>query len=341
MPKIIKIERGKKPNIDLNKLDKESQKLNSEVEKNLRPLGMNGDKIIEPIPQFNRAGCEKLIQNGNSTIVLGRDRNASLKSGYMGARSTGCGSIDLVVGRASSHKPVGDSYGSSPGQKIMVDPNFYNDAARIYISQKADIDEYFGLAPVPLEDSKGRSGVGVKADHVRIVGRNSIKIVTGKGIAKGPLSGELNSQGGKIDGPGTISLIAGNYTEGNSVLKVPLFFDEPIETLQPIPKGDNLIDCLRDIIENLKSVSDMVMANTQGIIELAGAVDTHFHDYGGGFGPTTPSSVLALRIIPTYIMAITSMLDNLSFTYNNTIIDLNYLNDWSPKYINSRHVSTT
>ena len=69
-------------------------------------------------------------------------------------------------------------------------------------------------------------------------------------VNNAPKEGEPNSAGGKIDGPGTISLIAGNYVEGHTITKLPFskkidnltpdFLQERVETLQPIPKGDNL-----------------------------------------------------------------------------------------------------
>tara|TARA_R110002012_G_scaffold315603_1_gene529570 strand:- start:12891 stop:13955 length:1065 start_codon:yes stop_codon:yes gene_type:complete len=352
---LIKVNRGKRPIQDKDKLTKSNKKLDNALRTNARPLGLNGDEIIEPTPSFNRASCEDVMHHGNSWIVLGRDRDGSLNSGYMGATATAASSIDLVVGRGSSHKPAGNKYGTPPDKNISVNPNFFTDAARIYISQKADIDEYFGLCETkyaPPKRSTARSGIGVKADCVRIIGRNNVKIVTGKGLGeKAPPSGEPNSAGGKIDGPGTISLIAGNYVDGHTVTKFPFFkkvdklipdfLEERVETLQPIPKGDNLIECIREIMSQLNDLSSLVLANANGIRELAGATGTHFHDYGGGFGPTTNASILGARMIPTYIRAFSNLLDNFSSTYNQGTFQTQFLTKNSPYYINSRHVFTT
>ena len=347
----IKTERGKKSLQDRKKLSKDHERLNRDINKNTRPLGMNGDILIEPIPFFNKASCEDVYSNGNSWIVLGRDRDAGLNSGYMGAASTAASSIDLVVGRGSSHKPFGEKSGSPPDDNIAVNPNFFTDAARIYVSQRADIDDYFGLAKIPIERSKKRSAIGIKADCVRIVGRNDIKIITGKGLGQGGVNGELNSAGGKIEGPGTISLIAGNYTEGHTVSKLPFyskiskiipdFAEDKIETLQPIPKGDNLIECIRELMQNLNMLSSLVLTNHNGIRELAGAVSLHFHEYGSPFGPTSPSGIAAAKMMPTYIAAFDNLLDNFSETYNYAKFHTDYLKENSPLYINSRHVFTT
>ena len=352
---LIKTNRGKKPLQIKDKLTKSRKKLEEAINANARPMGLNGDDIIEPTPLFNKAACEDTIVKGNSHIVLGRDRHGSLNSGYMGAVATGASSIDLVVGRGSSHRLIGNKFGAPPDENVMVNPNFFTDAARIYISQKADIDDYFGLANnkyEPKTRSTARSAIGLKADCVRIVGRNNIKIVTGKGLGNNaPPSGELNSAGGKIDGPGTISLIAGNYTDGHTITKFPFlkrvdniipdFLQERVETLQPIPKGDNLLECIRDIMSQLNDLSSLVFANHNGIRELAGASALHFHDYGGGFGPTTNASILGAKMIPTYLRSFNNLKDNFSSTYNQAKFQTEYLTRNSPYYINSRHVFTT
>jgi len=345
---MIKTNRFSKLKQDLEKLTKEQKKLKEQIEKHLYPEGLDGSVQQEPYPNFNRATAEDVWSNKNSWIVLGKDRNASLKSISMATDSS---MIDLVAGRASSHKPFGKKTGSSPGQNVTVDPNFFNDAARVYISQKTDIDSHFGLAPVSNDRSKDRSGVGIKADCVRIIGRNSIKIVTGKAIAKGGASGELNSQGGKMDGPGSISLIAGNYTE-ESTLPLSNFFrkvgnaltgreTKEVKVLQPIPKGDNLVECLRDIMDMIAKLSALIAENNNGLISLAGVVDLHFHDYGGGFGPTTPSSILAARVLPQHIRNFKALMQNFSKVFSEVAVDSDYFDEFSPLYINSRHVKTT
>ena len=168
------------------------------------PMGSFCTKLDESVPRFETAPCEKVIKNKNNAfIVLGRDRNVSLASGYGGKGATGAGMIDLVVGRLSGAKSfIGNK---SKDKNTLTGPNFASDAARIYISQKADIDEYFGLPPADgfqVIPAKTRSGIGIKADHTRIIGRNDVKIYAGRmtgheGFSLG--QGEPNSQGGPID----------------------------------------------------------------------------------------------------------------------------------------------
>ena len=50
-------------------------------------MGVFGDPILEAIPKYITSQNEKVISQGNSHIVLGRDRPASRASGYGGLRS--------------------------------------------------------------------------------------------------------------------------------------------------------------------------------------------------------------------------------------------------------------
>lgn len=345
----IKTNRFSKLQQDLEKLTDENKKLRELVEKHFRPEGLDGSSQTEATPFFNRAADEDVKCHGNSWIVLGKDRDASLKGVSFGTNNS---MIDLVAGRASSHRPIGNKYGSSPDKDIAVNPNFYSDAARIYISQRTSIDSHFGLAPAPKDRSVNRSGVGIKADCVRVIGRNSVKIVTGKGIAKGGKDGELNSIGGKIDGPGSISLIAGNYTE-DSTAPIGKFFQKvantltgretrEVKVLQPIPKGDNLIECLRDMVDLINQVGALIGENSTEIKRLARIVALHFHDASGGIGlPTTPSSTVAARSVPVQLKSFKNLMDNFNKIYNELRIEANYLNEDGALYINSKHVRTT
>ena len=120
---------------DVSGLGKEAQKqLEADIKNPSNLAGLSGTSMAEPVPKFNQADCEVVSKNDhNAWIVLGRDRPASRASGYGGEGATGAGTIDLVVGRMSWN----------PKSDIYVDPNFESDAARIYISQKTDIDKNF------------------------------------------------------------------------------------------------------------------------------------------------------------------------------------------------------
>ena len=209
-------------------------------------------KLDESVPSFEYAPCETRFLEGenNSFIVLGRDRPASLASGYGGQGATGAGMIDLVVGRlASSRSILGFK---RKDKKTLTGNNFAADAARVYISQMSNIDEYFGLPnaePFQLIPSTARSGIGVKADHVRIVGRSDVKIYAGRmkgwtGFANSFGKGEPNSQGGPID-----STQCHIYLMGGGSKKV-----------QPMVRGENLKEYLL-LKEEQNRDQDEVMMN--------------------------------------------------------------------------------
>lgn len=275
--------------------------------------GIANSRKLEPIPNFRKAPCEDIHVNGqnNSQIVTGRDRPAGLLSGYGGRGDTRCGAIDIVAGRYMPPQGVEDE----AGDKIYVDSNFEKDAARIYISQRTDIDKNFNISDGRVGNSVGRSGIGIKADSVRIVGREGIKLVT-KTERKNSLDGDIY----KIKG---IDLIAGN--KGS--------------LLQPLVKGKSLIKFLLGVQEDLNSIVGMINALATRQIELDTALALHFHPTAAG--PTLPSTELGLACIKnsTQIASldIPSHLNQITTTTSKT---MEFLNSDGPKYILSRYNNT-
>ena len=110
----------------------------------LQRAGIACGPSIEPVPAYKRGPIDMVLENNrNASIVLGVDRNGSVTSGYGGRGGTQVGAVDIVAGRMG---PYVQEHDVASGLPIEVNPNFKVDAARIYISQKSDIDEYFGLA---------------------------------------------------------------------------------------------------------------------------------------------------------------------------------------------------
>ena len=167
----------------------QSKSLNKAQEQKNKRFGKNqgiaNKDLREPQPTYEKAASEQ-IQKGknNSFIIQGRDRPGNLYSGYGGRGATQASRIDLIVGLGSSYRHKDGTYGP-PNEDTIINPNFAMDAARIYISQKADIDRYMGLAEVPMQAPPGRSAIGLKADTIRIHSRNDIKIVTGRARYEG------------------------------------------------------------------------------------------------------------------------------------------------------------
>jgi hypothetical protein len=207
--------------------------------------GMFCTEVDEPVPSFRRAECEKVIStSNNSYIVLGRDRNESLASGCGGQGWTGAGMIDMVVGRAAVYS-AGEKQPLGP--ENLIGPSFATDAARIYITQKSlGIDDYFGFTSRKV-DSYGKSAIALKADHTRVIARESVRIYAGPGAFTGKK--ETNCNGVSLEHP-RIDLIAGN--EGK---------------LQPAILGNNLVehlsrtyDIIRDLIVAVKDIYQQLMS---------------------------------------------------------------------------------
>ena len=246
--------------------------------------GLNGDSLTEPIPNYIPAEGERVYDAGtNAQIVLGRDRPSNLTSGYGGQGATGAGSIDLVVGR-----------GPLNGE-TNVDPNFITDAARIHISQTTDIDKNFDLPAGSSGRIDGRSGVGIKADDIRIIGRRSVKIITEGRGTNNSKDGRLRTTVGidLIAGPGTSDMgIQGPDISGDGILN---------PSLQPIPKGLQLVDALLDAMLLMDDLAAIVATNTNAIHQNATNLASHAHPVFVGPIPgiATPSPTAAAMGLTT------------------------------------------
>lgn len=264
-----------------------------------RGSGVFCDYMTEPIPVFIDANCEKVINRGNSWIILGRDRPASRASGYGGQGHTQASSIDIVVGR-------------NPNSTVSVDPSFTNDAARIYISQKTDIDDNFRIVNGGMGSSHAKSGIGIKADAVRIIGTEGIKLVT--------RTSATNSKDGSA-APNGIELIANN--DDND--------------LQPMIKGKNMVEALAGLEEKISKLSALVLNFMKEQASYNNTIAAHTH-IAPPAGPTTPSIELVPSGINAAIATAEAMVDNFKGRMNMNISWHNkYLSPISSKYICSKY----
>ena len=299
-------------------LDNKSSRVSTST--NLGASGIGGTLAKESFPEYISTDTERVISNVDSYIVLGRDRPTSRLSGYGGRGETRCSSIDMVVGRLSSY---GFKATNNTGDPLMADPNFDYDAARIYISQKADIDDYFNLRKGKVGSFKARSGIGIKADALRLIGREGIKLIT--------RTEANNSQGGSIENVQGIDLIAGNDDKD----------------LQPMVKGNNLVEAigrLAEHVEKLNGIVDMILT-TQSTFNAA--LTSHTHPVVGVAGPfpvvgyTTPSPAVVIAGSSTLVNhVIHGKVGAISHRFNMKFFENNYLKPWGKKYINSRHNNT-
>ena len=274
--------------------------------------GTAGSRRVEPIPNFVPFDTDWWQCNENNAwVVLTRDRPGNIASGYGGKGDTQAGAIDLVVGRQGS-KPSSDSW---------TNPNFRTDSARVYISQKCNIDQYFGCSTEGfVGDSRAMSGIGIKADGVRIVARESVKIVTTTDVT--------NSWGKETLSTGLIELIAGN----NGLL------------LEPVPKGARLVSALSGMNSLIADLAEVL----NGFITYQMAYNTslasHTHQCAGPWGaPTAFPSIEAANAATIAAQAMCSRtVPSIATTFmNGPIWEFRNLNPFGENFILSEGVYTT
>lgn len=162
--------------------------------------------VYEEQPLIKRTDNNVIFENRhNAGIVLGRDYNYGPKN------DTNVGSIDIAVGR------IGNTDNATPpnyfpdgcGTRSTLDElSAITDSARIYLSQKTNIDKMFGFNGTEAKTSNSRSAVGIKADAIRVISRDpsaGINLIV-QPDSIGMRAGK-NSLGGKTSGPkGGVSL---------------------------------------------------------------------------------------------------------------------------------------
>ena len=312
--------------------------LTKEVRNGIKRPGLLHSAYFEQMPTYEKAGCEIVfpdteyssiagdVSGGekrlNCQIVFGRDRPSHLLSGYGKIGGQPCASIDIVAGRMSSMNKTKGLFKKrlEPLERdTLVGNNFYSDASRIYLSQKCDIDHYFGLAPGDFGRPKGEAGIGIKSDHVRVIGRNSVKICAGgaRGDNLG-FKGELDSNGERLI-DSRIELIANRNAE-----------------VQPMVLGSNLSDFLEDLLDRIGSIQEAMLLQNKNMITLKTALASHFHT-GGGVGVivTGPDPILASVALSQVATDVQKITNNISEALNFEIMKINYLglpNSDDPKY---------
>ena len=246
-------------------------------------------------PKYQAASNEKVISQNGASIVFGTDRKDTLVSGF-GGEGLPSECVDVVVGRLAGAPDENGLYGS-PKNCLITGPNFNADAARMYISRLTDVDLYFGIDVKESGTKKAHSGVGIKADQVRLVGREGVKIVTGR--MKLDRGEEVNSLGGKIPVAPKIDLMAGN----------------DVTKLQPIVKGDNLNACLLELGGFVDSNSSRIEMLENALVSvMAGLAAEPFLATTKVLGPTVTTAIQVFGKNPGYQNRI-----------NKTLWEINYL----------------
>lgn len=331
---MISISKVDKKARDLSGLPKEKienfKKL-TEIQKAQKKInGVFGNKRIQAMVKREDLASEVVLGRGvdnNAFIVIGNDRVNKAHTGYGGKGHTQCDSIDMVVG-TGGHSPKEVDSDESP---VFTNPNFFIDSARIYIAQKTDVDKNFGIGEFgntaaeksgvtkdnPNDQNIGKYGaksaIAAKADNIRIIGRESIRIVTGTDAS--------NSQGGEVLSKSGVEIIAMNN----------------VETLQPMVLGDNLINFLSILLDNVSAVAKIMHAYTKYQMKMNQAMANHTH-HSPFFGiPTTISpSATAAGIQSDIENVVNTELSVMKELTNITGLKTNYLTESGEEFVLSR-----
>jgi hypothetical protein len=280
-----------------------SDRLKQEVERGVGTIFCSS--FIEEVPKFDKAPCETILPGShNSFIILGRDRNASWASGNGGKGMVQCGMIDLVAGRGQLIIADNENNNKDPLDRVsFVGPMFHSDAARIYITQKAeDIDQYFGLKPSGGPHAINKSAVAAKADQVRLIGREKVRIYCGRGNFDGFETGigETNSLGERLQG----------------------------QVMHPMVLGNKLVDYFKKKNKKEKKVYQMLNTINMNLMVLNGIVSA-LPGAAVVLGPfmkenTTHFLESILTTLNTYLEEIDSLDDDLIPGGNNFLSDSVY-----------------
>ena len=268
--------------------------------------GVFCSELLEPIPNFTKAGCEQVYSGKNNNyIVMGRDRHKSRSSGYGGKGDTQASMIDIVCGRMAE----------SPKDDVWVDPDFHLDSARVYISQKTDVDKNFGLVPGNVGMSSAKSAIAAKADSIRLISREGMKLVTGVS--------DTNSQGADISAVKYgVDIIANNEDKD----------------LQPIPKGDNLVEAMIRLTHHVHKLNGIVEGLLTEQDKLNKALKDHWHITTYPGARTSPSPEVALTASKTILRHMQKTKVSLrNHRTNLKNFEKNYLSDEGSGWINSRY----
>lgn len=333
----IETSRLSTPTRNLRGLSKERreayEKLTEEQKCKAKINGAFGNKRVQPMCARDDVPSEAIIGRGkdnNAFIVIGNDRVDKAHTGYGGKGHTGCDAIDLVVGLGGANPVEVEEVKSDSGEtienKVSVNQNFFLDSARIYISQKTDVDKNFGIGefgnaaaqPQSSQNDKnigkygGKSAVAIKADNIRVIGRESIRIVTGTDV--------YNSKNSETYGSG-VDLVAMNN----------------VDTLQPLVLGDNLQLALTIMLDNIEALAEIMHAHIKYQMKFNQAVQTHTHLSPFFAAPTlTSEAVLAGGIQCDISTAAKTELSILKHLTNIQGIKHNFLTDSGESFINSR-----
>ena len=267
-------------NLGKKKVEKQQQILSGQEGDNLAPplvplpgtSPLDDQPALVPIPVFNKYPNDRLIQSEftNAMIRMGGDRNYQ----NLNLGDEGSAAIDIVAGMTGQLCRVRDK----DGYTVKTNPSYQLDSARIYMSSTTNVDGNFAIASRKTPTSFASSAIAIKADDVRIISRNCLKLVTGTDSysSKSKLIEEL---------VGGIFLIAGNDdTE-----------------MHPLVLGDNLVKCLKAIISQQRK--ELMMESVEVLLEIPEVYDDLLPTLNSGPIPLVPDIPNPIKVVASVAKA--------------------------------------
>jgi len=260
---------------------------------------------LEPIPRISKRVGDFVIQgSNNSSIVLGTAKGWKKENeDFSETISTSerprslSGTIDIVAGRSRLNgKEISRTsaalYPNSRGFVEVLkdhdrrnqeqnpaegDPDFFNDASRIYVTMNSQVDVEFSLeSSLPnsffKDDVKELTfntspAIAIKSDEIRLIARKdsdkkirgSVKIVK-EGDSSNDASSILMLPDGTIQ-MSALRFVIGRGEKDGGAADGPEG-DDNIEKLQPYVKYKQLEDLFKAIMADIKSFCDTLSTHT-------------------------------------------------------------------------------
>lgn len=233
---------------------------------------------FHPVRPAEKIISRKTIKSGDPTkpdynagarIVLTKDNYGCETTGLGGAGGTKCEAIDIVAGQLSASEEIRTS-------KTKSRANFAEDGARIYLTERGNINHYFATEnsdPITAISDNLKSGIGIKADHTLLIGRERVRILAG--LAKFNGKERLVTGSDKVDAKIEIGLI----TE---------------DDYQPAVRGSNLVRYLYEVKDFVDTLAGKVDGLEQELALYRIALAGHVHVVAVA-GPSTPSPSAATQ----------------------------------------------
>jgi hypothetical protein len=305
------------PLVDPDKLSKRDARLwRSQGSSAFSTLGLAQTPTVSPKPAVESGLGEKYVKsaNHNSSIAFRNQREGTLSSGYGGQGITSP-TIDITVGHMGPYARDTDD----DGNQILANPNKEIDNASFYVSALDDPDKVLKLPDGSIGKSSGMSSIAGTAEAIRLrsKGEGGIKFVT--------LASNRNTRGQKNLQNAEIN-----------------FITDPEKSPQPLVLGDNLLEMLKEMSEDVDNVRETMSSFIKLQGDLNDKVMNHNHNSPFYALTTAPSFNLLFegikaafkRVAETETAAISTIV-------NKETSQNNYFTPMAEKYILSSLVKTT